>query len=114
MIIKDKDLDQFHQVSQLIKLYEFPEYSIEYGRVARAMINFKKQGYDTRAIVSLFGKSENLVGLNEEFETKLQEMETVLESYRRRKNEEESRWKDYDNGTMTMPLKIYQSNKGQP
>jgi hypothetical protein len=95
--IEYKDLDQFHQLSQLLELYDYPEISTEYGMVTRAIINFKRLGYDPKAIVTLFGKSENLIETIEKLEIKLQEMEDVLESYRRRKSEEESRWKEHDN-----------------
>jgi restriction endonuclease S subunit len=39
--IKQKDLDQFRQMSQLLEMYEYPEISTEYGSVARAFIDIK-------------------------------------------------------------------------
>jgi len=95
--IKNKDLDQFHQLSQLLELFNYPEISTEYGMVVCAMINSKKLGYDPKAIVSLFGKSENLTKTIEKLEIKLQEMEDMLEFYIKRKNEEESRWNENQN-----------------
>ena len=58
--VKEKNLEQFGQVSRMLELYEYPELSSEYGMVARAMIDFKNLGYDSKVIVSKYEKSESL------------------------------------------------------
>ena len=40
--IKQKDLDQFRQISQLLELREYPEFSPKYGAVARALADMKE------------------------------------------------------------------------
>jgi len=52
--IKQKDLDQFRQISQLLQIYNYPEISTEYGAVTRAMIDIKKMGKDPKIIVSKY------------------------------------------------------------
>jgi antirestriction protein len=78
-------------------LYECPEFSSEYGMLARAMIDFKSLGYDPKVIVSKYEKSESLTKMNEKKEAKLQQSEKILESYRSKLNEVEARCKDYEN-----------------
>jgi transposase len=58
--IKQKDLDQFRQMSHLLEMYKYPEISTEYGAVTRAMIDIKKLGYDPKIIVSKYEESESL------------------------------------------------------
>lgn len=58
--IKQKDLDQFGQMSQLLEMHEYPEISTEYGAVTRAMIDIKKLGYDPKIIVSKYEEFESL------------------------------------------------------
>jgi hypothetical protein len=95
--IKEKNLEQFGQVSRMLKLFECPEFSSEYGMVARAMIDFKNLGYDPKVIVAKYEKSESLTKMNQKLEAKLQQSEKALESYRSKLNEVEDRFKDYDN-----------------
>ena len=95
--VKEKNLEQFGQVSRMLELYEYPELSSEYGMVARAMIDFKNLGYDSKVIVSKYEKSESLTIMNEKKEAKLQQSEKALESYRSKLNEVEARCKDYEN-----------------
>jgi hypothetical protein len=95
--IKEKDLDQFHHVSQLLELYELPEFSTEYGDVARAIKAFKEMGYDPKVIVAAYNKSESLKKENKRAEARLQESEKMLESYRKKLDEEKARWGDYYN-----------------
>jgi hypothetical protein len=95
--IKEKNLEQFGQVSRMLKLFECPEFSSEYGMVARAMIDFKNLGYDPKVIVAKYEKSESLTKMNQKLEAKLQQSEKALESYRSKLNEIEDRFKDYDN-----------------
>jgi len=95
--IKQKDLDQFQQISQLLELYEYPEFSSEYDAVTRAMIDIKKLGYDPKIIVSKYEEFESLAKANQELEAKLRESERILRHYRRKSDEEEARWKDRGN-----------------
>ena len=95
--IKQKDLDQFGQMSQLLEMHEYPEISSEYGAVTRAMIDIKKLGYDPKIIVSKYEEFESLAKANQELEAKLRESERLLRHYRRKSDEEEARWKDRDN-----------------
>lgn len=95
--IKQKDLDQFRQISGLLEIYEYPEFSTEYGAVARIMIDIKKLGYDPKMIVSKYEKFESLTKANEKLEAKLQELEEGLRLYRSKSDEEEHRWKDNGN-----------------
>jgi tRNA/tmRNA/rRNA uracil-C5-methylase (TrmA/RlmC/RlmD family) len=71
--IKQKDLDQFRDISQLLKIHEYPEISSEYGAVACAIIDIKKLGYDPKIIVSKYEEFESLTKANEKLEARLQE-----------------------------------------
>jgi Bacterial regulatory proteins, luxR family. len=95
--IKEKNLEQFGQVSLMLELYKCPELSSEYGMVARALIDFKNLGYDPKVIVAKYEESESLIKMNEKLKAKLQESEKALESYRSKLDEEQARWKDYGN-----------------
>jgi transcriptional regulator with XRE-family HTH domain len=95
--IKEKNLEQFGSVSRVLELYKCPEISTEYGMVARAMIDFKRLGYDPKAIVAKYEASESLTKMNEKLEAKLQQSESILESYRSKEAELEAKWKDYGN-----------------
>ena len=93
--IKQKDLDQFGQLSQLLQIHNYPEISTDYGAVTRAMIDIKKMGKDPKIIVSKYEEFESLEKANEELKAKLRESEEILRQYRRKLDEEESRWKDH-------------------
>jgi DNA-binding Lrp family transcriptional regulator len=95
--VKEIILEQFAQVSLMLELYNCPGISSEYGMVARAMVDFKNLGYDPKAIVAKYEESESLTKMNKKIEAKLQESEKALESYRRKLDEVEARWKDYGN-----------------
>ena len=95
--IKQKDLDQFRQISQLLEIYNYPEISTEYGTVARALADIKKLGYDPKIIVSKYEEFESLEKANQELEAKLRESEEILRQYRHKLDEEEARWKDRGN-----------------
>jgi len=95
--IKQKDLDQFRQISVLLELYKCPEISTEYGAVTRAIIDIKKLGYDPKIIVSKYKEFESLVKANEKLKAKFRKSERILRYYRRKSDEEEARWKDHDN-----------------
>jgi len=95
--IKQKDLDQFHQISQLLGVYNYPEISTEYGAITRALIDIKNLGHDPKNIVSKYEDFESLTKANEKLDKKLRESEKLLEQYRRKSDEEEARWKDYGN-----------------
>jgi len=89
--IKQKDLDQFRQISQLLEMYEYPEISTEYGAVARALADIKK------LIVSKYEEFESLAKANEELKAKLRESERMLQHYKHKLDEEKARWKDHGN-----------------
>jgi transposase len=91
---KQKDLDQFHEISMLLEVYKYPEISTEYGALVRAMIEFKKLGYDPKVIVSKYEEFESLTKANEELEAKLKDSEQLLQHYRRKSAEKEAKWKD--------------------
>lgn len=95
--IKQKDLDQFRQVSRNLELYELPEIAFEYGDVTRALIDMKNMGYDPKVIVSKYERFRSLTKANEILESKLQQKEKTLQDYSRKSDEEEARWKDYGN-----------------
>lgn len=95
--IKQKDLDQFHQMSQLLEIYKYPEISSEYGAVTRALIDIKNVGYDPKNIVSEYENFESLTKANEKLDKKLRELEKLLDQYKRKSDEEEARWKDHGN-----------------
>lgn len=92
--IKEKNLQQFAEVGSFLDLYNVPEFSIEYANLARAMIGIKNLGYDPKAIVAAYDKSESLIKENEKAETKLQEAEKMLESYRVKLQEQKTSWGD--------------------
>jgi len=95
--IKQKDLDQFRQISQLLELREYPEFSPEYGTVARALADMKEMGYDQKIIVSKYEEFESLAKANEELKAKLRESERMLQHYKHKLDEEKARWKDHGN-----------------
>ena len=68
--IKQKDLDQFRQVSQLLELSESPEFSPEYGTVARALADMKEMEYDPKIIVSKYEEFESLAKANQKLKEK--------------------------------------------
>lgn len=92
--IKQKDLDQFRQMSLILEMYEYPEFSTEYGAVARALIDIKKLGYDPKIIVSKYHEFESLTKANQKLKEKYLEAEGMLRHYKRKVDEEEARWKD--------------------
>ena len=92
--IKQKNLDQFCHVRNLLDLFGRYELSEEYGTLARAMIDFKNLNYDAKDIVSKYEKMESLTRANEKLEEKLHRSEKILESYRRMQKEAEANWKD--------------------
>ena len=95
--IKQKDLDQFRQITELLKFYEHPELSTEYGAITKALIDIKSMGYDPKVIVSKYEKFESLTKAIEKLEKKLGESTAVLQRLRHKSDEENARWKDYDN-----------------
>lgn len=97
--IKQKDLDQFHQISQLLELYKYPEFSSEYGAVTRAMIDIKNLGYDPKVIVSKYEEFESLEKANQKLKEKYLEAENMLRLYKNKLDEEEARWKDRANAS---------------
>lgn len=92
--IRTKDLDQFHQFSNLLEIYEYPEISTEYGAVTRAIIDIKKLGYDPKIIVSKYEEFESLTKAIKELNAKLRKSERILRQYRRKLDQEKDRWKD--------------------
>jgi hypothetical protein len=92
--IKQKDLDQFRQMSQLLEMYKYPEISSEYGAVARACIDMKELGLDPKIIVSKYEEFESLAKANQKLKEKYLEAEEKLRHYKHKLDEEEARWKD--------------------
>lgn len=92
--IKQKDLDQFLQMSQLLEMYKYPEISSEYGAVARACIDMKELGFDPKIIVSKYEEFESLAKANQKLKEKYLEAEEMLRHYKHKLDEEEARWKD--------------------
>ena len=95
--IKQKDLDQFRQLSQLLQIHDYPEISTEYGAVTRAMIDIKEMGYDPKIIVSKYEEFESLAKANQKLKAKYLRAEKILRHYRHKSDEEEARWKDHGN-----------------
>ena len=95
--IKQKDLDQFRQMSQLLEMSEYPEISTKYSTVARVLIDIKKMGYDPKIIVSKYEEFESLAKANQNLEEKNLEAERMLRHYKHKLDEEEARWKDRGN-----------------
>ncbi|HEX5672709.1 MAG TPA: hypothetical protein VFX75_00755 [Nitrososphaeraceae archaeon] len=77
--IKQKDLDQFIQISRLLEVYKYPEYCSEYGNVVRALIDMKNLGHDPKVIVSKYEEFENLEKANEKLKEQLRESEEILQ-----------------------------------
>lgn len=92
--IKQKDLDQFRQMSQLLEMHKYPEISSEYGAVARACIDMKELGFDPKIIVSKYEEFESLAKANQKLKEKYLEAEEMLQHYKHKLDEEEARWKD--------------------
>ena len=95
--IKQKDLDQFSQMSGLFEMYEYPEISTGYGAITRACIDIKKLGYDPKIIVSKYEEFESLEKANQKLKEKYLEAEGMLRHYKHKLDEEEARWKDRGN-----------------
>ncbi|SRR6266487_2006900 len=81
----------------MLELYESPEISSKYGTLARAMIDFKNLNYDPKEIISKYENMNSFTRANEKLEAKLQKSEKILQSYKRKKDEEEAKWKDHYN-----------------
>ena len=111
--IKQKNLDQFSQISQLLEIYKYPEISEEYGNLIRAMIDIRSLGYDPKIIVSKYEQFESLVKANKKLKAKLQESEKVMQHYRRKSDEEEIRWKDHDDAFVIFTSLIKAGLKAQ-
>ena len=92
--IKQKDLDQFSQMSLILEMYKYPEFSTEYRAVAHALIDIKKLGYDPKIIVSKYHEFESLAKANQKLKEKCLEAEEMLRHYKHKLDEEEARWKD--------------------
>jgi len=60
------------------------------------MIDFKNLRYDPKVIIAKYEKSESLMKMNEELESKVKESENVLEYLRKRVDEEKAKLKDYE------------------
>ncbi|MFN2435339.1 MAG: hypothetical protein ABR515_08195 [Nitrososphaeraceae archaeon] len=94
--IKQKDLNQFHQISDLLEVYEHPEISTKYGEVVRALIEIDKLGYDAKVIVSRYEEFESLTKAIETLEKQLEELTALSRNYKRKSDEEKAKWKDHD------------------
>ena len=95
--IKQKDLDQFRQMSQLLEMSEYPEISTKYSAVAHTFIDIKKMGYDPKIIVSKYEEFESLAKANQNLKEKNLEAERMLRHYKHKLDEEKARWKDRGN-----------------
>jgi uncharacterized protein (DUF1697 family) len=95
--INQKDLDQFRQISQLLELREYPEFSPKYGTVARALADMKEMGYDPKIIVSKYEDFESLVKANQKLKEKNLEAEEMLRNYKHKLDEEKASLKDRGN-----------------
>ncbi len=93
--IKERSLNQFQQISNLLELNGYPEISSEYGSVVRALIDFKGLGYDPKVIVSKYETVERLTSAIKKLETKLQKSEEIQGLYRRMQKDQETKWKGY-------------------
>jgi hypothetical protein len=94
--IEDKDLDQFHEISDLLQLYKYTEFSTELFNVVRALADINNLGYDAKVIVSQYAKLESLTKANEKLKRRLQEKVRELEIHKRKPDEEQARWKDHN------------------
>lgn len=95
--VGQKTLDQFRQISNLLAIHEYPEFSTLYGDVVHFLIDIKELGLDPKIMLSKYENFESLTKEIERLEKKLQEWEKLLQHYRLKSDEEEARWKDYDN-----------------
>ena len=95
--INQKDLDQFCQISQLLELREYPEFSPKYGAVARALADTKEMGYDPKIIVSKYEEFESLAKANQKLKEKNLEAEKMLRHYKHKLDEEQASLKDRGN-----------------
>ena len=93
--IKQKDLDQFHQFSQLFAVYEIPEFSTKYGDIVHLLIDIKNMGNDPNIIISKYEESESLAKNIEKSKKEIRELEPILRGYRRKLDAYEARWRDY-------------------
>jgi hypothetical protein len=94
--IKDKDLDQFHEISDLLQLYKYTELSTELFNVVRVLADINNLGYDAKVIVFQYARLESLTKANEKLKRRLQEKVRELEIYKRKSDEEQARWKDHN------------------
>lgn len=95
--IKERDLQQFVGVRNILELFGENELFSDYGNLARMMIDFKNLNYDPKDILSKYERIESLTKTIEKLNLEFQRLEKTLESFRRKQKEEESKWKDYDN-----------------
>ena len=95
--VKERDLQQFIGVRNMLEWYGYNELFSDYGNLARMMIDFKNLNYDPKDILSKYERIESLTKAIEKLNLEFQSSEKTLESFRRKQKEEESKWKDYDN-----------------
>ncbi|MDW0209176.1 MAG: hypothetical protein QOC42_05185 [Nitrososphaeraceae archaeon] len=95
--VKERDLQQFVGVRDMLELFGYYELSSDYGNLARMMIDFKNLNYDPKDILSKYERIESLTKAIEKLNLEFQSSEKTLESFRRKQKEEESKWKDYYN-----------------
>ncbi len=92
--IRENDLEQFRQAREILRLYGNEQFSDEIFSFVRAIKDFKDLKYDPKDIISKYENMVTLTRTNEKLEAKMQRSEKILQSYRRKEREEETKWKD--------------------
>lgn len=102
--IKEKELNAFRQIMSLLEMYNYSEFSSEYGAVARAFIDIKKMGYDPKAIVSKHNEFVNTTEEIKQLKVNVRKFEKIMQYYKRKQEEEQLEGK-----TMRTLLKNFQT-----
>jgi DNA-binding XRE family transcriptional regulator/cell division protein FtsB len=88
--LKEENINLFLEISQVLELYGLDRR--EFFKLGRAIKDFKNLGWDVNYIISQYEEFESLKNTKNKLEKKIQKYELVVEKYRRKQREEESRW----------------------
>lgn len=87
--LKEENINLFLEISRVLELYGLDR--SEFFKLGRAIKDFKSLGWDVNHIISQYEEIESLKNTKEKLEKKTQKYELILEKYRRKVREEESR-----------------------
>lgn len=93
--LTQKTLDTIDNILSIFEIYDAD--ITDFGRLARAIEDFKKQGWDAKEIVLKYEKIQTLDSAIKKLDARLIKAQSLLEHLREKQRKEETRWKSYDN-----------------